>query len=83
MSKRIITVWSITNAELQRLQKLASAAGDFEMAAIAELARVGEFDGDDWILDARERRRVSAMTQREALVRCVELMKELIKNSED
>ena len=76
MAKKIVTVKSVTNAELQSLQNAAGAAGDIEMAAIAELARTGEFDGDDWALDLAERRRVDAMTKRDALKRCVEVIRD-------
>jgi hypothetical protein len=47
MSKRIVTVKSVTNVDLQSLQNSAGAAGDILMAAIAELARTGKFDRDD------------------------------------
>lgn len=71
MARKIVTVKSVTDAELQLLQNAAGAAGDIEMAAIAELARVGKFDGDDWALDRTERRLVEAMTPHEALKLCV------------
>jgi hypothetical protein len=71
MTKKIVT-----DAELQSLQNGAAAAGDIEMAAIAELARTGEFAGDDWALDTAERLRVNAMTQRDALRRCVEVIRD-------
>jgi hypothetical protein len=76
MTKKNITVKSVTESELQSLQNAAGAAGDIEMAAIAELARTGEFDGDDWALDTSERRRVDALTQRQALKRCVEVLRD-------
>jgi uncharacterized tellurite resistance protein B-like protein len=75
MAKKIVTMKSVTDADLQSLQNSAGQASDVEMAAIAELARVGAIDGDDWAWSSTsDRRRITSMSQREALKECVEVI---------
>lgn len=83
MTKRTVTVKSVSDDDLQGLQNSAGAAGDIIMAAIAELARTGEFDGDEWTaLEPYEVRRVNKMTKREALKKCVDVINDARRESE-
>ena len=83
MTKRTVTVKSVSDDDLQGLQNSAGAAGDIIMAAIAELARTGKFDGDEWTaLEPHEVRRVNKMTKRQALKECVDVINAARRESE-
>lgn len=74
MAKKIVTMKTVTDKDLQELQNSAGRAGDILMAAMAELARTGEYDVDDWALNPHEQAQMRGMTKREALKECVEVI---------
>lgn len=70
-----VTVKNLTDAQISRLRSEAAQSHDYELVAICDLALSGEFDGDDYsVLNGREIRKISAMTQHDAYEAIVEAL---------
>lgn len=66
-ARKRTTVKNLTEAQISRLRTEAGENGDYELAAVCDLALDGEIDTDDYtVLDRSEARRVREMTQDEA-----------------
>lgn len=67
------TARNVTEAQLSQLRSEAAEAGDFVQVAMCDLALDGSIDGDDYTtLSREETRRVTSMSQAEAVQACVE-----------
>ena len=83
--EKMKTFKSITNSEISRLRAEAVVAGDYIQIAICDLAlNGGEIDCDDYAaINPRDfRRRLSGMTQDEAVAICVDVINEAAAQAE-